>query len=210
MFSDKTPAADLRKPSDAVMEAKLEREAKEEESDIARICEELSLQIHEVNPDGHCLFSSIADQLALLNILPSSQANYAVVRQTASHYIFSHRDDFLPFLPPPPDQDGLMTPELFERYCLAIRDTAEWGGEPEIRAICRAYNVPVHVIQAGRPPVVVHDPSDPSGSVKDKEKRAIRISYHRRMYGLGEHYNSLRPRSTLSQLSHKINTLLSA
>ena len=25
------------------------------------------------------------------------------------------------------------------------------------------------------------------------EKRPILISYHRRMYGLGEHYNSLRP-----------------
>ena len=139
----------------------------------------------QVNPDGHCLFSAIADQLALLGILPPSQANYAIVRQAASHYIFSHPDDFLPFLPPPAGADGLMTPALFESYCLAIRDTAEWGGEPEIRALSRAYSVPIHVIQAGRPSVVIHDPHDPS-AVHVNGKRAIRISYHRRMYGLGE------------------------
>jgi OTU domain-containing protein 6 len=189
---------------DTETEARLEKEAKEEERDINRICDELSVQIHEVcefylpsthklntylqiNPDGHCLFSAIADQLALLGILPSSQANYAVVRQTASQYIYTHRDDFLPFLPPPPGLDGLMTPELFEGYCVAIRDTAEWGGEPEIRALCRAYRIPIHVIQAGRPPIVVHDPYDPAATnTKDKEKHVIRISYHRRMYGLGE------------------------
>ena len=27
-----------------------------------------------------------------------------------------------------------------------------------------------------------------------KDNRKVMISYHRKMYGLGEHYNSLRPR----------------
>ncbi|GLB34996.1 putative OTU-like cysteine protease [Lyophyllum shimeji] len=195
-------------PSDPETEARLKKEADDEEKDIDKVCQEKSLQIYEVNPDGHCLYSAVADQLALLDILPASQANYAVVRRAASQYMFSHPDDFVPFLAPPVDSDsGVMTPGGFERYCAAIRDTAEWGGEPEILALSRAYKVPIHVIQAGRPSVVVHDPGDPAAA-KD-EKRVVRISYHRRMYGLGEHYNSLRPKNAFSQLSQKMHTMLS-
>lgn len=191
---------------DPETEAKLKKEAEEEERDIEKVCQEHTLQIHEVNPDGHCLYSAVADQLALLGILPTSQANYAVVRQAASNFMFTHPNDFVPFLAPPPDSEA-MSPQLFEQYCMNIRDTAEWGGEPEIQALCRAYNVPIHVIQGGRPTIVVHNPGD-LGDAMDS-KRVVRISYHRRMYGLGEHYNSLRPRTALSQISQKMHTILS-
>ncbi|RDB21035.1 OTU domain-containing protein 6B [Hypsizygus marmoreus] len=199
---------------DPEAEARMEKEAKDEERDIYRVCQELSLQLHEINPDGHCLFSAIADQLALLGILPPSQASYSATRQAASHYIFSHPDDFLPFLPPLAGEEsgtvshaGLMTPDGFERYCATIRDTAEWGGEPEILALSRAYNVPIHVVQGGSPSIVIHDPRQPPIDTAD-EKRVVRISYHRRMYGLGEHYNSLRPKGPLSQLSQKMHDML--
>lgn len=124
--------------------------------------------------------------------------------------MFSHPDDFLPFLPS--EESGLMSPKEFEDYCVSIRDTAVWGGEPEIQALTRAYNIPVHVIQGGNPPIVVHNPAGGSTDDDIYSKRALRISYHRRMYGLGEvcimvstssfhsysyssqHYNSLRPK----------------
>lgn len=200
----------LQPLTDPKTDARLEREAREEEKHINQLCDELSLQVHEIAPDGHCLFTAIADQLALLGILSPSQANYAVVRQTASQYMLSHPDDFLPFLPLPSGDGGLASPEAFEAYCAAVRDTAEWGGEPEIRALCHAYGLPIHVIQGGQPRIVVHDPHDaPVHEVAEKDKRVMRISYHRKMYGLGEHYNSLRPRSTLSQLSQKVHALLS-
>ncbi|KAJ7285884.1 hypothetical protein C8J57DRAFT_1051385 [Mycena rebaudengoi] len=184
-------------PDDPATEARLQKEAKDEERDIKRVCDELGLEIHEINPDGHCLFSAVADQLQLLSILPPSQASYAIIRAAASTYIFTHPDDFLPFLPSAGGEDGagaldagLMSPQEFERYCVTIRDTGVWGGEPEILALSRAYRVPIHVIQGGRPSVVVHNPA---GSLR---MRRLWISgYHRRMYGLGEHYNSLRPKS---------------
>ncbi|KAG6818153.1 hypothetical protein H0H87_000058 [Tephrocybe sp. NHM501043] len=176
---------------DPELEARLLKEAEEEQKDIEKACQEQMLHIHEaskVNPDGHCLYSAVADQLALLGILPSSQANYAVVRHAASTYIFSHPDDFLPFLEPSADEDlsdaGIMTPKGFERYCVTIRDTAEWGGEPEILALSRAFEVPIHVVQGGRPSIVIHEPESPRHP--DDNKRVVRISYHRRMYGLGE------------------------
>ena len=158
-------------------------------------CADLTNTCLEVNPDGHCLFAAVADQLAVLGILPRTQATYAVTRTAAANYIYTHPDDFLPFLPSIDGEDGVgatdagfMTPRQFGIYCTAIRDTAVWGGEPEILALSRAYNIPIHVIQSGTPPVVVHNPAgtpDHDDGL-DGTKSVVRISYHRRMYGLGE------------------------
>ncbi|KAJ8078734.1 OTU protein [Marasmius tenuissimus] len=188
---------------DPAADARLEKEAKDEEKAIRRICDELGVQMFEINPDGHCLFSAVADQLALLSILSSSQADYATVRAAASKYMYTHPDDFLPFLPSVDGEDGpgsqnpgLMSMQQYEKYCQSIQSTSMWGGEPEILALSRAFNVPIHVVQSGSPPVVIHNPTGTplDGDVRDP--KVIRISYHRRMYGLGEHYNSLRPKSS--------------
>lgn len=79
-----------------------------------------------------------------------------------------------------------MDARRFEQYCLAIRDTATWGGEPEILALSRAYNVPIQVIQAGTPSVVTHTPDGNLLDDLSRDAKIVRISFHRRMYGLGE------------------------
>lgn len=63
----------------------------------------------------------------------------------------------------------------------------------QIQALCRAFDVPIHVIQRGPPTVVSHGgANDAFGGATTPEKsldcgeRVVRISYHRRMYGLGE------------------------
>ena len=76
-----------------------------------------------------------------------------------------------------------MDARQFEQYCLTIKDTAAWGGEPEILALSRAYNVTIQVIQAGTPSVVTHTPHD---NFSKRDAKIVRISFHRRMYGLGE------------------------
>ena len=152
----------------------------------------LSLPPVQIAPDGHCLFAAVADQLSLHGIIPRSAASYAATRATAAHYIMHHRDDFLPFLPSVDGEDGagatesegMMSQREFQMYCASIRDTAAWGGEPEIMALSRAYNVPIHVVQAGKPPVVIHEP--PPNMSEGLDTKIVFISYHRRMYGLGE------------------------
>lgn len=128
-------------------------------------------------------------------MLPASQATYATCRRAAADFIHTHPDDFLPFLPSEVGEDtagateaGFMTRAQFDRYCARMRDTAIWGGEPEVVALSRAYGVAIHVVQGGQPPVVVHDPADPAGQKTEAEggKRTVYISYHRRLYGLGE------------------------
>jgi len=140
----------------------------------------------------------VADQLSLLGTVSPSQATYANTRKAAANFIHSHPEDFLPFLPSSLGEDGdgtldggFMTREQFDSYCTAMRDTAVWGGEPEIVALTRAFNTPIHIVQGGKPPIVVHHPS---GEYREDfaNQSAIWISYHRKLYGLGEHYNSLR------------------
>ncbi|KAM5535222.1 hypothetical protein V8D89_011158 [Ganoderma adspersum] len=208
--------ADSYAPNDAEADARIQRQTKEEEANIKRICNELGLQIYEITPDGHCLFSAVADQLQLLGVLPSAAATYQACRTAAANYIQTHQDDFLPFLPSEVGEDaagatdpGLMTPEQFQRYCTTMRSSAAWGGEPEILALSRAYNVPIHVVQGGTPPVVVHG----KDIVSTDKNRVVYISYHRRLYGLGEHYNSLRPKSlvnTIKSVLHQQQASLAA
>jgi hypothetical protein len=134
-------------------------------------------------------------------ILLLTQNHYQTTRNAAASYIQSHADDFLPFLPSVQgedgagaDSDGLMTPTQLLEYTRLIRETGEWGGEPEILALSKAFDVPIHVVQQGPPAIVVHSP-DPEarGTLSPEEAReiqAVRITYHTRMYGLGAHYNS--------------------
>lgn len=52
------------------------------------------------------------------------------------------------------------------------------------------------MIQSNHPKIVVHSPDPKAKATLDprsaRKIKAVRISYHRRLYGLGEHYNSLR------------------
>ncbi|ATY60596.1 OTU domain-containing 6B [Cordyceps militaris] len=130
----------------------------------------------DIAPDGHCLFSAVADQLQTqLSIPLSSDASkvtepaYKKVRRAAAEFMAAHGDDFAPFI----EGD-------FEAYLARMRDTAEWGGEPELMALARAYDVGIRVVQDGRTEAIGNG------------DKVIWLAYYRHGYGLGEHYNSLR------------------
>lgn len=129
--------------------------------------------------------------------------------------MLAHPDDFMPFLPSitgedsagATEHDGLITESEFKKYCSNVAETGEWGGEPEVRchakhtfkadvqiqALSRAFSVPIHVIQSGPPTIVSHGGADDAfgGGLTPEQSaalgdRIVRISYHKRMYGLGE------------------------
>lgn len=117
--------------------------------------------------------------------------------------------------------DGGGGEKMFKEYCKRVEQSGDWGGELEvsahtssplgtrkpkldheftqIEALCKNYKIPIHIIQRGPPYIIAHSPGEEggNGAITSKESlhtpKAVRISYHRRMYGLGEHYNSLRP-----------------
>ncbi|GAA5844305.1 hypothetical protein JCM3766R1_002905 [Sporobolomyces carnicolor] len=165
--------------------AENDRSVELERSQIDAQLKRLKVHVKEVNPDGHCLFSAIADQANFLKLTPEKE-DYQSTRTHAAKYLRSHADDFLPFLVSDADPDMPMSAAEYTRYCDTVEKTAEWGGEPEIRALSLHYQSPIYVVQAGTTEPVAHGEDLPT-------ERAMLISYHRKQYGLGEHYNSLRP-----------------
>ncbi|CAJ2502943.1 Uu.00g103370.m01.CDS01 [Anthostomella pinea] len=153
----------------------------------------------DIEPDGHCLFAAVADQLSQRGIPLVSASNidtkgvprYRIVRRAATDYMLAHADDFAPFL------DG---GEDLEGYTSKIRDTAEWGGHLELMALARRYAVEIKVLQDGRTETIAPDEgSKGDADAKKKMKmegegdeKRIWLAYYRHGYGLGEHYNSLR------------------
>ncbi|EPE34855.1 Cysteine proteinase [Glarea lozoyensis ATCC 20868] len=172
----------------AVAEAKEEAKSQPDPKAIERkqMLEELSakgLVEKTIRPDGHCLFSAVADQLSQVGISLDSDREadlkedqrYKVVRKAAAKYIEGHPDDFAGFLDEPLDQ-----------YVTKIRDTAEWGGHFELLALAKTYNVEISVLQTGGSQVI-----EP-GLEGTSEPEKIWLAYYRHGFGLGEHYNSLR------------------
>ncbi|KAK1829071.1 otu-like cysteine protease [Podospora conica] len=151
-----------------------------ERAAMERAFKENSLREKDIEPDGHCLFSAVADQLGAAGIElapapPSPVPAYKVVRHRAAEYMTKHADDFAGFLEEPVGE-----------YAARIRDTAEWGGELELSALARAYGVEIRVVQDGRTEVVAPFEEGEGG------RKTLWLAYYRHGYGLGEHYNSLR------------------
>lgn len=131
-----------------------------------------------IRPDGHCLFSACARSMPaeLVSASGRNKEPYQNVRSAAAGFMAAHPDDFEAFVEEPLDS-----------YVTKIKDTAEWGGQLELQAISRSYNIEINVLQAdGR--VEKFDPE----SAKKRDLDAIWLAYYRHSFGLGEHYNALK------------------
>jgi len=163
--------------------AKLPDWKRMERTSMLKAFKDNGLEEKEIQPDGHCLFSAVADQLSQAGIPMGAESEaelkdgqrYKAIRKAAAHYIEGHPDQFAGFMDEPLDQ-----------YVSKIRDTAEWGGQLELMALARSYNVEIRVLQKGRMERIEPDMSN------EKDLKKIWLAYYRHGYGLGEHYNSLR------------------
>lgn len=189
----KRQAAQLQAQLDAQLELAnnpVIDQRKLEADGMTQTCKSLNLQVVDITPDGHCLYSAIADQLNLKD--PSNGPyDYKICRKLASDYMREHSDEFIHYLPAQDDglEDGLMCDADYHKYCDLVRDSARWGGEPEILALSKSLKFSIHIIQAFQPIMKISQDE----FYKLRGNKALVISYHRKSYGLGEHYNSLRP-----------------
>ena len=170
-------------------------EAAIERQGISAMCSALGVSMHEITPDGHCLYAAVADQL---NLRGKITTDYKAARRATAQEMRTHPDEYKPFIS---DSDehmaGIVNKEAgtlnseqaqeryFLDYCNAVENTGVWGGQPEILALSRAFKTQINVVQAGVPVLKVGE--------GEYDGEPLYISYHRKMYGLGEHYNSLRP-----------------
>ncbi|KAF7408053.1 OTU domain-containing protein 6B [Vespula maculifrons] len=146
---------------------------------IQKILYERDLMLYEIPSDGHCLYNAVAHQLKMLGEIPFSLHD---LRMKTAIYLRQNRNDFLPFISNP-DSDQLLSPEQYEKYCNDIVETCTWGGAIELQVLSRILERQIEVIQATGTPYIV-------GDEFSKKKRII-LTYHRYMYELGAHYNSV-------------------
>ncbi|KAJ1900576.1 OTU protein [Kickxella alabastrina] len=151
-----------------------------ESETIDRLVAADGLAVHDINADGHCLYSAFADQI---NTYHGGAAAYQDMRKRAADYMRQHQDDFIPFMAH--ENGDMFSNADFDTHCDRIVSTADWGGHQEITALSHALQTPVLVYQTGMPVLRI-------GDDVYYDKDPIKLSYHRHAYGLGEHYNSLR------------------
>ncbi|KAI9287444.1 hypothetical protein BC943DRAFT_319802 [Umbelopsis sp. AD052] len=168
----------MREEADKEAEGQVDRGQLESEA-INELLVPMRLRVSEVAADGHCLYNAVSDQLKARYKV---KANYKELRKEAADYIRGHPDDFIPFLYK--DDGGMYTNDDLNQYCDELENTAVWGGQLEILALSKTRKVPFHIIQMGSPVLKISDDEFPSNP-------PIKLAYHKHLYSLGEHYNSL-------------------
>lgn len=142
---------------------------------LKELLRERQLKMHEIEPDGNCMYAAIAHQAGNNTTVPG-------LRAQAEQFIRSNYDDFSPFITDPKTGE-MLTPEQFSEYCDLIVTTPAWGGQPELRALSQVLQRRIEVLQAEGSPVVFGEDWT--------QHKTIHLAYYRHYYGLGEHYNSV-------------------
>lgn len=136
-----------------------------------------NLMVHDIIPDGNCLFSSIKDQLMIRH---NREIDIQQLREMAGSYIEEHPDDFIPFLvEKSDDQQDLNLPD----YCHQLVTTTIWGSDLEIMAYLKIFECPIEIVTMDTANLVFNESA---------HNPKLYLAFYRHAYGLGEHYNSLR------------------
>ena len=101
--------------------------------------------------------------------------------------------------------------EFYKKYCDDIENTSAWGGQLELKALVQLLQRPITIYSATAPDVLMGEEyGDPSESlllslvflllniqtyIRNKDLPDIIIRYHKHYYALGEHYNSVVPKT---------------
>jgi len=146
-----------------------------EQERIQEVLARRGLKLHEVPSDGDCMFASVAHQL-------SKALSVADLRKKTGEELRRNKSAYWPFLSSPKTGEPFNDAE-YDNYCKLMESTPAWGGQVELLALATVLGRPLTVIQGeGQESLVV-------GS--DQKGEHLTLTYHRHIYGLGEHYNSV-------------------
>ncbi|AAS50809.2 ABR039Wp [Eremothecium gossypii ATCC 10895] len=170
--------------------------SKGEEALLQQLCSTAGLRAVDIQPDGHCLFASVLDQLRARHgeracepyCLPQSyegprsaaEMDVWALRKLACCQVREHPDDFVPYLF---DEQTLELQDV-ATYTAAIESSAKWGGEIELLALSQVFRCCISVLMAGRSTHRVNE--------QHAVNPELKLVYYKHSYALGEHYNSLR------------------
>jgi len=140
----------------------------------------IGLVIFDIPSDGNCLYSAIVHQL---KEVCGQTFTVPDIRNKTSDFLKSNKDDFIPYLSHP-DTGEMLTDQQFNEYCDQVANSVQWGGEIELRALSHIFEIPIKVIQAEGSDITI-------GIEYTNCNKTLILVFHRHMYGLGEHYNSV-------------------
>lgn len=140
----------------------------------------LGFVIFDIPSDGNCLYSAIVHQL---KEVCGKTFTVNEIRFKTSDFLKCNKDDFIPYLSHP-DTGEMLTDEQFDEYCYQVANSVQWGGDIELRALSHIFKIPIKVIQAEGSDITI-------GVEYTSFNKTLILVFHRHMYGLGEHYNSV-------------------
>lgn len=142
----------------------------------------LGLKIAQIKADGHCLYRSIAHQLALKPVPGDAPLDHASLRRACAEVMRADEWDYRPFLPECAESSDAGN-AAWAAYLDELEHTAAWGGQLELGALAKATRRCVEVYVAGAPTIRM-------GEAHCGERPTLTVCYQRHAFGLGEHYNS--------------------
>ena len=143
-----------------------------------------NMEIEEVAADGNCLYRAIAKQMEYID--DSTEYDYIRIRHACAEEMKEKREEYEHFA-----DLAEMKVENFEEYVEKVRDSSEWGGHLELRALAQSLKKTIIVYSTEAP---LEIKTDGGGGIDDEG--VIRLSFHRQYYALGEHYNSVVKQAT--------------
>ncbi|KAE8907325.1 hypothetical protein PF010_g1637 [Phytophthora fragariae] len=147
------------------------------------------LKIKDIPSDGHCMYHAVADQMKQKKLpIADPVTGFQYLRKLTSDYMLAHADDFLPFMAL--DEAAASPQEAFATYCDRVANTADWGGQLELRALACALRTPIEVFSAEGDVLVM---GGEFGNEDDENATKLQLTYHLHYYTLGEHFNSVTP-----------------
>lgn len=158
------------------------KDRKIEQDKLESILKSKGLRLHDIDADGDCLYKAVEHQLSIASD-SSEKFTFQELREKTSRYMLENATNFMPFLLD--DRGELMSEQEYQNYCTRIAKAKVWGGHLELTAISRITNKSIHVYQAdSRTPIVIE-------AQKPSDRKPILLSFHKHLYHLGEHYNSV-------------------
>ena len=106
-------------------------------------------------------------------------SDFATLRKRCADHMVANSDDYLSFVA----LDAEDPLAAYADHCRKVRETSEWGGQPELLALTRVLDRPIWV----------HSRDAPLLKMGDAQAPPLVVAYHRHYYALGEHYNSTEP-----------------
>lgn len=152
---------------------------------INSILKSRNLKLYTIKSDGDCLYNAIKHQLELAGIAQSVES----LRKTAANHIRANKDELICYMTSA-KSDDIMSQEEFDEYCNQVEATKAWGSQIEIQALSTSLKVKIEVLQSSGSPTI---------SGNEFKNPHLIMTYHRHFFGLGEHYNSVRPVTSASE-----------